>query len=222
MKFEPELLRFANGEPITTSDQWAARQKELLEILSREVYGTSPDAPPKVDGTILKRIETCCSGHAVLELISISFETERGPYSFPIHLFIPRSDKPTPLFLLLNFRPDIHRIADVPAALATHVKVSFAFGIPRQLQLGLLRFRTDRLGRTNCHAGDIAEKAVAVASRIGNDLVLGSNLIVFCHWLSSLRHINFVFLFGHRLLKYYPICDIISISISGYLRSGFG
>jgi len=69
MNFEPELLCFANGEPMTTPDQWSVRRKELLEILSREVYGISPDAPQKVEGTILKRIEKCCSGHAVLEQI---------------------------------------------------------------------------------------------------------------------------------------------------------
>lgn len=108
MKFEPELLRFVNGDPVTTSNQWSLRRKELLELLRREAYGTSPGAPAKTEGTILSRNEKCCSGHAVLEQISVSFETERGPFSFPIHVFVPRSDKPAPLFLLLNFRPDIY------------------------------------------------------------------------------------------------------------------
>ena len=45
MKFEPELLRFANRTPITTPEQWPARREELLDILRREEYGYSPAAP---------------------------------------------------------------------------------------------------------------------------------------------------------------------------------
>lgn len=107
MKFEPELLRFENGMPITEPGQWPARREELLEILRREVYGYSPAAPDKVTGDVLNRQEKFCSGQMSMERISIVFETDLGSFSFPIQLFIPYQEQPVPVFVLLNFRPDV-------------------------------------------------------------------------------------------------------------------
>lgn len=50
MKFESELLLFADGIPVTDAVQWPARRNELLKILRREVYGNSSAAPEKVNG----------------------------------------------------------------------------------------------------------------------------------------------------------------------------
>jgi len=107
MVFEPELLRFADGTPVSSPDQWPARREELLDILRREVYGFSPAAPEKVTGEVVGRTERFCSGQTALERINIRFETEKGPFSFPINLFLPRTDRPVPVFVLLNFRPDL-------------------------------------------------------------------------------------------------------------------
>ncbi len=108
MTFEPELLCFADGSPVSEPSLWPARRAELLDILRREVYGVSPAAPAKVTGTPVAKEEKCCSGHAVLERIDIRFETDNGPFSFPINLFLPKADKPVPVFVLLNFRPDTY------------------------------------------------------------------------------------------------------------------
>lgn len=108
MEFVPELLRFADGTPVNDPAQWPARRAELLDILRREEYGTSPAAPAAVTGEVAEVTTACCSGHAVLERIHISFETDNGPFTFPINLFLPKSDKPVPVFVLINFRPDAY------------------------------------------------------------------------------------------------------------------
>ncbi len=106
MRFEPELLCFADGTPVREPAQWPARRAELLEILRREEYGVSPNAPAAVTGEVVSSEWACCSGHAMLERLRIRFETDNGAFSFPMHLFLPRAEKPVPLFILLNFRPD--------------------------------------------------------------------------------------------------------------------
>ena len=105
----PELMRFNNGSPFTCVRDWEERRKEILEILEKEAYGRVPDLPGDVKGEILPKrpgIESmpCCSGHAELLRISISFTAELGPFSFPLYLFRPLKKEKAPLILLLNFR----------------------------------------------------------------------------------------------------------------------
>jgi hypothetical protein len=108
MIFEPELLRFENGDPVKNATEWRARREEILNILRREVYGSSPISPEKVEGEIISNNAVCCSGHACLQRIKISFETDKGIFSFPFNLFLPHFDTPVPIFVLLNFRPDVY------------------------------------------------------------------------------------------------------------------
>lgn len=108
MKFEPEVLRFVDGREVSSKNDWKQRREEILAILRREVYGVSPSAPTSVTGTIVSTDSVCCSGHAVLQRINISFDTDNGEFTFPINLFLPTVDKPVPLFILLNFRADAY------------------------------------------------------------------------------------------------------------------
>jgi hypothetical protein len=92
MIFEPELLRFENGEPVKDTASWHVRREELLNILRREVYGVSPLPPASVEGEVLSSNPICCSGHALLQRIKISFDTDKGRFSFPFNLFLPNSN----------------------------------------------------------------------------------------------------------------------------------
>ena len=108
MDFQPELLRFLNGAPVAAPADWPARRAEILSILSDEIYGETPAAPASVTGTVTAVEEKVCSGHATLETVDIAFETEKGPFSFPMRLFLPKRETPAPLMLLINFRPDVY------------------------------------------------------------------------------------------------------------------
>ena len=107
MNFYPELLKFNGGEEVK-KENWEARRKELVEVLAHEEYGISPQKPEKVEGTILNTELQVASGHAVIERINISFEAEKGEFSFPINFIYPKDKKNSPLFILLNFRPDLY------------------------------------------------------------------------------------------------------------------
>ncbi len=101
MNFEPELLKFADGTAVT-SNRWEERRSEIIDILSREEYGYSPKPPETVSGTVTECEKKCCSGHAVLETIKISFKAQLGEYSFPIRFFAPKKEH-CPLIVMLNF-----------------------------------------------------------------------------------------------------------------------
>ena len=99
-------MTFENGNRVVSAADWKERRQELIKILSAEEYGFMPPAPKKVKGTVTKSIEKCCSGHAVLEKIEISFDTPNGEFSFPLNFFVPNKKGKSPLILLLNFRPE--------------------------------------------------------------------------------------------------------------------
>ncbi len=106
MNFSPDIMTFENGAKILTAEDWPKRRKELINILSAEEYGFMPPAPGKVNGSVIKSIKKCCSGHAVLQKIEISFDTPKGAFSFPVNFFAPVKKEKSPLILLLNFRSD--------------------------------------------------------------------------------------------------------------------
>lgn len=104
----PALLKLNDGRWAENAADWQLRRQEILDILRREEYGYSPQKPDCVKGTVRTTDKKCCSGHARLETIDLSFAAEKGEFSFPIKLFVPENGKKNPLFLLLNFRPDVY------------------------------------------------------------------------------------------------------------------
>ncbi len=107
MEFFPDLLTFQNGEKVT-KETWPKRREEMLDILCREEYGYSPKKPETVKGEIVETVDRIASGHAILEKINISFEAEKGEFSFPINFIYPKNKKNVPTFILINFRPDVY------------------------------------------------------------------------------------------------------------------
>lgn len=106
MIFSPELLTFADGTKLTGADDWIKRRKEIVDILSKEEYGFLPPAPVQVQGEAERLKERCCSGHAYEEIITLSFDTPKGEFSFPMRFFVPNKDKKYPLIIMINFSAD--------------------------------------------------------------------------------------------------------------------
>ena len=108
MRFIPDLMSFSDGSSVRHIADWQKRRAEILKTLSEEEYGVTPPAPETVTGTVGRVNASCCAGHAVLEEITISFDTPNKPFSFPVHFFCPTAERKHPLFIFLNFRPDAH------------------------------------------------------------------------------------------------------------------
>lgn len=102
----PPLMPHPITNPENPIPEWEARKKEILDLLRKEEYGFAPPAPSCVKGEVLEQDFECCCGHAVLEKIQISFPTPKGNFSFPLKFFVPQKEGNSPLFLLINFRPD--------------------------------------------------------------------------------------------------------------------
>ena len=109
----PSLMVNAQGKNVRTVDEWLARRRELIELLSREEYGFTPPAPVNVTGEVTESGDAFAE-KAVMESVTISFTTPKGIFSFPIKLIYPKGRVNTPVFVYIAFR---HEIPDkyVPA-----------------------------------------------------------------------------------------------------------
>lgn len=97
------ILTLNDGETVTP-DTMPLRRAEMLDALQTYSYGFTPSAPMRVWGEVTHSNPKEYGGKVLYQKANISFETERGIFSFPIHLFIPRhTDKP-PVFLHIAFR----------------------------------------------------------------------------------------------------------------------
>lgn len=89
-----------------TAADWPARRAEILDLLTREVYGVSPPPPSGLSLAIDAAEENAYGGKATHTTYVLSFDTPGGRFSFPFHLLVPRGERP-PVFLHIAFRPDL-------------------------------------------------------------------------------------------------------------------
>ena len=104
----PELLVRRDGSAVTDARGFEEWREEIKTLLAEEEYGYIP-APPKS----LEVTETpsdnknFCAGKARLSRLDFRCVLENGEFVFPVSAVIPRSERPVPAFVLINFRPDV-------------------------------------------------------------------------------------------------------------------
>lgn len=92
----PELLKMANGEEVTTKEQWKERRAEILDLFQEHVYGRRPVERPEGLRFILGYQRQNYQGH---RLIYKQLWVKFPGYTFRVNAFIPYSDKPVPAFV---------------------------------------------------------------------------------------------------------------------------
>lgn len=103
----PAVLSFNNGRTVDSPELWRKRRAEVIELLSREIYGFSPPPPDKVTSITQQTDKEAFAGKATHSAVELRFDTPKGEFSFPVNLVVPNKVYPAPLFLHIAFRPDI-------------------------------------------------------------------------------------------------------------------
>lgn len=102
----PELMRMNDGTPVTSAEQWRKRRTEILEILQENCYGRTPDALP-ASAEVIRTMDSFCAGKAPHQELAVTLQTPGKPFTFPVHLFVPKKVKKPPVFIHINFRSDV-------------------------------------------------------------------------------------------------------------------
>ena len=95
-----------------TAGNWPERRRELLEILSREIFGFTPQFQTELYSFVEAKDEDAFGGKAVREWVRLSFMTPGGMYSFPFQLLLPKKDLASgkiPAFVHIAFQQNEQR-----------------------------------------------------------------------------------------------------------------
>lgn len=102
----PNILFMNDGNAVTKKN-WSQRKRELIDLLSKNLFGYTPAPPKKVDAAegVANRFKHF-GGKAKTETRIITFDTPKGDYSFPVEITIPTNTKNPPVILYLSFGPN--------------------------------------------------------------------------------------------------------------------
>lgn len=106
----PELLVMRDGTKVTKPEQWAARRQEILALYEDQVFGKLP-APQPVK--VVKQHPTHAMENGTVEQFTLRIGNEQVFHDLPVVVFLPKSDKPVPVFLGYNF-PGNHTVSADP------------------------------------------------------------------------------------------------------------
>lgn len=88
-----------------TAQNFEAWRQRTVETYARECFGVTPPAPDKVMAQVEEDREDDWAGKAVHRKIMLSFEMEKGAFSFPVHLVLPKAGRPLPCAVYISFTP---------------------------------------------------------------------------------------------------------------------
>lgn len=102
----PSILKTINGEKIDNKEDWEhVLRPYWKELLIQEEYGKRPILVSPQIQCIKKDIDF--AGKAVWEEVLFTFEYMGKKHSIPTQLIIPKNIAKCPIFIYLNFRPNI-------------------------------------------------------------------------------------------------------------------
>lgn len=106
----PELMVMADGTPVTSTDQFANRRNELLNLFAEHMYSPIPEEGFETFFEVVEEGETL-DGTAVRKQIKITVTTDKGTSDALMLLVLPKADTPVPVVFGLSFS-SIHNALD--------------------------------------------------------------------------------------------------------------
>lgn len=99
----PKLLEFNDGTKVKDINDWIKRREEIKKILINEEYGWFLKEQVKIVSKNIKTDLDYCGGSAIFYEEELTLIFDKGSFSFPIRIAIPKTDKKTPAFIYLDF-----------------------------------------------------------------------------------------------------------------------
>lgn len=113
----PDPLRFEDGSPVAAPADWPRRRAEILRLLQDRMYGVMPERPMILRFDV-READPAFGGQALRKQVRIWFDVaDKGPF-IDVLLYLPKSDKPVPAFVGLNFFGN-HTVHADPAVFLT-------------------------------------------------------------------------------------------------------
>lgn len=99
----PEILINHEGKSVLNSEDYEKRKEEMMNYFYSEVYGSVPNIPYEVSFELIEEDHEYYEGKAIRRQIKMTISTELGESDALLLAYIPKTDKPVPVFVGLNF-----------------------------------------------------------------------------------------------------------------------
>ncbi len=110
----PDPLVTEDGKPVTDAKTWKTiRRPEILDLFPKQGYGRGPE-PCKIRSDVVSTKEDAVGGKAIRREVDVFFGESKDAPSMRLLIYSPKSGKPVPAFLGLNFQGN-HSIDDDPS-----------------------------------------------------------------------------------------------------------
>lgn len=102
--FLQDPLLKADGHDVKDAEDWEkVRRPELLELFEKAVYGKAPPAPEKIVFEVKESSDEAYDGKAKRRQVAIQLTDDPEGPVLNLLIYLPKTDKPVPTFMALNF-----------------------------------------------------------------------------------------------------------------------
>ncbi len=111
----PDPLLMGDGRRVTSAEQWRKeRRPEILELFEKYVYGRTPTKSVRIEWKLVESSDQALNRRAIRKQLVGRFPEFAHAPEFDLLIYLPKSDRPVPVFLGLNFHGN-HTIHPDPA-----------------------------------------------------------------------------------------------------------
>ena len=103
----PDALTFKSGKEVKSIADFEKRRVELKKILEDEIYGVMPPKPDHLEVKVVSEDIVFCAGKAPLRKYEAICTVGEHKFTIPFYSVIPKSEKPLPAFIHINFRDSV-------------------------------------------------------------------------------------------------------------------
>ncbi len=108
----PDTMATFDGQKINDTSEWeSTRRPELYRFFEEQVYGKVPEKLDSLSFNIVEASENALDGKAQRKQVEVSLFKNGKSLAFNILLYLPKTGKPSPIFLGYNFYGN-HTITD--------------------------------------------------------------------------------------------------------------
>ncbi|MGB9597413.1 MAG: acetylxylan esterase [Candidatus Poribacteria bacterium] len=101
----PDPLIMSDGTKVTDAKTWIEKRRpELLRLFEEFMYGKSPGRLESTTYEVTSVDNESLNGKAIRKEVSVYFTGKKDGPKMDILIYLPKSEKPVPIFLGLNFR----------------------------------------------------------------------------------------------------------------------
>jgi len=115
----PDPLVFQDGTPVRDARTWTTRRRaEILRLFEDNIYGRSPARPHDQSFEVFDLDRNALGDRAIRKQVTVYFSGQKDGPREDVLIYLPKSDRPVPVILSLNFSGNHTVTADPGVRLA--------------------------------------------------------------------------------------------------------